>query len=176
MILLDRGTVNGKFEVTCKHCKNSFYTNEKRKVFCDRSCSATFNNLRRGNKPMVKCQSPLCSRKIFDRGNNQKYCASQCRQADLLRKWFDGEWVPEAKEFPSWLREFLIIGGCSKCQWNEVNPLTGRSPVQIDHINGNSSDHSRKNIQALCPNCHSLTTTYGALNKGRGRKHRYKVV
>jgi hypothetical protein len=27
----------------------------------------------------------------------------------------------------------------------------------------------------LCPNCHSLTPTYGFLNKGNGRKKRYKT-
>lgn len=90
--------------------------------------------------------------------------------------WFHSEWTPASKEFPQWLRDKLIAGGCSKCGWDEINLATGKSPVQIDHKNGDSSNHSFSNTQVLCPNCHSLTPTYGALNKGNGRAHRYRSV
>ena len=30
------------------------------------------------------------------------------------------------------------------------------------------------NFEVLCPNCHSLTSTYKSLNKGKGRKDRKK--
>jgi hypothetical protein len=28
-------------------------------------------------------------------------------------------------------------------------------------------------LELLCPNCHSMTTTYGRLNKGSGRSKRH---
>jgi 5-methylcytosine-specific restriction endonuclease McrA len=62
---------------------------------------------------------------------------------------------------------------CSDCGWSKVHPKTGKVPVQVDHIDGNPSNHSPQNLRLLCPNCHSLTSTYGALNKGNGRKERY---
>lgn len=88
--------------------------------------------------------------------------------------WMEGEWTPETLEFPTWLREIVIDNGCSICGWNEENIMTGKRPVQIDHKNGDSTDHRFINIQALCPNCHSLTWNYGALNKGNGRRLRVK--
>ena len=34
----------------------------------------------------------------------------------------------------------------------------------LPHIDGNNEE---SNLQLLCPNCHSLTPTFGALNKKR---------
>lgn len=59
-----------------------------------------------------------------------------------------------------------------KCGWSKINPTTGKVPIQLEHIDGNSENNSLDNLKLLCPNCHSLTSTYGALNKGNGRKNR----
>ena len=32
--------------------------------------------------------------------------------------------------------------------------------LELDHINGNNSDHRLENVRILCPNCHSQTPTY----------------
>ena len=31
---------------------------------------------------------------------------------------------------------------------------------ELDHINGNRTDHRLENLRMLCPNCHSQTSTY----------------
>ena len=59
---------------------------------------------------------------------------------------------------------------CSCCgidQWN--NRLIN---LQVDHIDGNAGDNTPKNLRLICPNCHSQTETFGARNKGNGRKAR----
>lgn len=124
---------------------------------------------------MKDCLWIVCNGKIQS-SSSAIYCKNYCRRMDLFTKWFHGEYIPDTKEFPEWLRKLVIKNGCMECDWKEINPFTGLCPVQIDHISGNSSDHSRQNIRALCPNCHSLTGTYGALNKGNGRKFRYSDV
>ncbi|QGH74374.1 HNH endonuclease [Streptomyces phage Spilled] len=159
-----------EIDKVCPECGKAFKALDKRKVYCTRSCAATRNNKNRGNKPMVKCLNS-CG-KMLQAGRT--YCSTFCEHFHHLAAWQQGEWTPTSLEFPRWLREWVIGWGCSICRWKEKNPVTGKIPVQIDHINGDSSDHSFANIRALCPNCHSLTPNYGALNKGNGRKHRRK--
>lgn len=65
---------------------------------------------------------------------------------------------------------------CSKCFWNKKNPTTGRVPLEVNHIDGDSQNNIEANLELLCPNCHSLTDTYRALNKGRGRKNRISLL
>lgn len=58
----------------------------------------------------------------------------------------------------------LLDYSCNDCgiggNWN------GKSlTLQIDHINGNNTDHRLENLRFLCPNCHTQTETYGSKNK-----------
>jgi hypothetical protein len=63
---------------------------------------------------------------------------------------------------------------CMDCGWCEVNKKTGKVPIQLEHIDGNSENNNLNNLKLLCPNCHSLTPTYGSLNNGNGRNERKK--
>lgn len=47
-------------------------------------------------------------------------------------------------------------------RWND-KPIT----LQLDHINGDSSDNRLCNLRILCPNCHSQTTTFTGKNSAR---------
>jgi HNH endonuclease len=56
---------------------------------------------------------------------------------------------------------------CSISEW-QGKPIT----LQVDHIDGDSGNDTPLNVRLICPNCHSQTTTFGARNKGNGRKAR----
>ena len=67
------------------------------------------------------------------------------------------------KNVPLIFKEKIFEYECSSCgifEWNE-KPIT----LQLDHINGDSSDHRKDNLQLLCPNCHSQTETWCGRNK-----------
>jgi hypothetical protein len=56
----------------------------------------------------------------------------------------------------------LKIPKCENCLSTEW--LGKPIPLELDHINGESTDNRIENLRILCPNCHALTSTY------RGKK------
>jgi predicted nucleic acid-binding Zn ribbon protein len=115
---------------------------------------------------------------------DRQYCSKKCVPA---------HWEGKYREFIVLWRNGSVSGGikgasvsyrvrhylfekysskCSECNWSRVNPTTKKVPLHVDHIDGDWSNSSEQNLRLLCPNCHSLTPTYGALNKGRGRPDR----
>ena len=58
--------------------------------------------------------------------------------------------------------EGIKINQCEICNINSWNEMTIQ--CELDHINGNSSDHRLENLRILCPNCHSQTHTFRAKN------------
>lgn len=145
--------------------------------FCNRSCAASFNNrgLRRHSKerlPCVRCSSPLPS-------GNRAYCSQDCLSQHKIERWLSGEDNPFTKwcSVPTWIRRYMIEesgNACSSCQWKEVHPLTGSVPLQMNHVDGNCMNNAYENLQVLCPNCHSLTPNFGALNGESRRTERQR--
>ena len=127
---------------------------------------------------MIKCI--LCSKDL--NGKQRKYCSNQC-QSDhkykiWIEKWINGDIDGSVKGGCSrYIKRYLkekYNNKCSKCGWNEIHPVLGTVPLEVDHMDGNHEDSSPSNLNLLCPNCHSLTETYKNLNKGNGRTYRRK--
>ena len=62
---------------------------------------------------------------------------------------------------------------CINCE-KEINKYTGNIPLEVEHIDGNYKNNKEENLILLCPNCHSLTSTYKGANLNNGRKSRNK--
>lgn len=115
----------------------------------------------------------------------QIYCSNRCQidyqHKEYIKKWLkgliDGSRGKEKCKVSSAIRRWLISEKgewCEKCGWKEKNQKIGCVPLEINHIDGNSRNHHKDNLELLCPNCHSLTPTFKILNKGYGRHYRRK--
>ena len=52
---------------------------------------------------------------------------------------------------------------CAKCgidEW-QGSPIS----LELEHKDGNHCNNSRDNLEGLCPNCHSITSTWRGRNK-----------
>jgi hypothetical protein len=54
---------------------------------------------------------------------------------------------------------------CQLCGWDKRHPITHRVPLAVEHKDGNWRNLVEENLTLLCPNCHSLTLTYGSLRQ-----------
>lgn len=57
-----------------------------------------------------------------------------------------------------------------------MNTYTGKIPLEVEHIDGNFLNNKEENLILLCPNYHSLTSTYKGANRGNRRKDRKKYT
>ncbi len=111
------------------------------------------------------------------------YCSNKCQKnyeyATYIKKWKQGKVTGsrgvDAKNISRHIVRYLISkyeGRCVECGWNKLHPVTGNVLLEVDHIDGDSDNNQEENLQLLCPNCHSLTSTYKNLNNGMGREWR----
>ena len=118
------------------------------------------------------------------------YCSVKCqfdyKHEQKIKKWKEDK---EGKiegcrgdyQISGYLKTYLFNkynNKCSICSWDKENPYTKKIPLEVEHIDGNSSNNKEENLLLLCPNCHSLTSTYKGANKGNGRykrRERYKL-
>jgi Zn finger protein HypA/HybF involved in hydrogenase expression len=127
-------------------------------------------------KPLKLCRN--CQKEV--KRPVAVFCCMACQHLheydqfiyDWLRGVQDGTCVGGISNH---VRRYLLLTHCEKCTicgWNKTNPVTGRVPLEVDHINGDHSNSTKENLRLICPNCHSLTPTFRNLNKGKGREYR----
>jgi ribosomal protein L37AE/L43A len=158
----------------CKFCSAPIpYEKRNSNKFCNQSCSASYNNIRKDKKyPPKKCKS--CSKEFTPkRINDGVYCSPNCQHefqgATRLNEWINYGKFPGKITLKKYLTETQGYK-CSCCGINEWNfkPII----LEIDHIDGNSENNAPENLRFICPNCHSQTDTYKGKNKGNGRHYR----
>lgn len=70
--------------------------------------------------------------------------------------------VPTMKVKARLIKNGIKEWKCESCGITEW--LGKRIALELDHINGNNSDHRLENLRILCPNCHSQTDTHSGKN------------
>jgi len=189
----------------CKCCDIEFNSlKSENRDYCSKSCSAKINNkiYPKRNKTInfVDSKGNLNERKRNEYYNRKtkpclncgkittnKYCNSTCQQKYKRKIIFKKIENDESTKYlgncgtqSRWVKKYLIEKygeKCMKCGWDERHCITNKVPIELEHKDGNSENNSLDNLELLCPNCHSLTLTYKALNAGNGRhkrRERYK--
>ena len=135
------------------------------------------------NKETIKKYCLSCGKELHFSRNNQKFCDSKCQNdyayKQYVERWKRGEetGMKGSYSVSSYIKRYLFEkfnNKCCKCGWGEINSYTGNIPLEIEHKDGNYTNNSKDNLELLCPNCHSLTSTYKGANRGKGRTTRSK--
>ncbi|MFE4964022.1 HNH endonuclease [Streptomyces sp. NPDC056660] len=171
----------------CPQCGKSILT--RGAVHCGRTCANVTRRqeaeARRGKPtPCLRCGST--ERRLRSAG---PYCSWGCFNDDryertgTFARWFAAWQAGEISGTrddgrPDWrVRQGLVLlrgQCCEKCGWAEVNPVSGRVPLHVDHIDGDRTKNRPEHLRLLCPNCHALTPNYQHLNNPRVRPVRQR--
>ena len=146
------------------------------KKFCNSSCAASYNNngVTRNYKG-----GPHKSKCCLNCGKNLNktqtyYCSRECQTEyeykKYIERWKNGEENGQSGVggISDRIKRYLFgkyNNSCQCCGWSEKNKYTNNVPLQIHHIDGDCTNNKEENLQLLCPNCHSLTETFGSIGK-----------
>ena len=116
-----------------------------------------------------------CSKEIPFKGYsyNHKYCDNTCqgqhKRKERLDEWLKGKkW--NGRMTPFWIKDndgYLARRDGYKCSECNIKGIYNKKPIvlECDHIDGDHTNQSPKNLRLLCPNCHSQTETFKGRNK-----------
>ena len=114
---------------------------------------------------------------------NNKFCSVICQKEyqykEYIEKWKNNEVTGLRGEYQisNHIKTYLFDkygNKCARCSWGEKNLYTNKVPLEVEHIDGDYKNNNEENLTLLCPNYHSLTSTYKGANLNKGRKTRNK--
>ncbi len=147
----------------CPRCQEH---HSKSGVFCSRSCA---NSRDWSDDDKLKKSFTLKGKLIRSENFDQKSYGEKIKAARLvkyLQTPFDSLGSENRRRRVFEEQAFK----CSRCGISEW--LGEALSLELEHKDGNNQNNHRENLEALCPNCHSLTKTW----RGRNKVKRCKVV
>lgn len=166
----------------CAFCQSTLPYEKRQNKFCGHSCAAKQTNVgvtRNPKKHERRTHCLKCGEVIT--GSGRTYCSRKCSGAHKEDKFVEAFLNNSLKAGSSTtrsIRKYLSRTAgerCQECGWAKRHSVTGRVPIEVDHVDGNAENNSPNNVRLVCPGCHALTPTFRNLNKGKGRAARRKT-
>ena len=137
--------------MNCENCQKEHTDSYASGRFCRIECARSYASSH--NNPEVRKVGLDKARRVWNQMKRDKSRSKPC------------------EKMTRGTRRLVIIeeqmGKCAACETSEWcgKPLS----LELDHIDGNSTNNIRENLRMLCPNCHSQTPTFRW--KGAWRRH-----
>jgi hypothetical protein len=161
----------------CLFCNVPLCYEKRKHKFCSHSCSQKLHNIgvRRNGEDPKKCK--FCGGDFRHQGY---YCSLKCHFDYDYSKWvervestgyFEGYKGNDSGGAVAKPKKYMLSkqnGRCAICgisEWQE-KPV----PFVLDHIDGDSTNWTIKNIRVICRNCDGQLSTYCGRNKGKGKR------
>jgi hypothetical protein len=115
---------------------------------------------------------------IYRVSKNNLYCSITCQATSQYKKyvddWKNGIISGAGVNGPSkHIKRYLLDKYKNSCYTCGIDSWNNKTiTLEIEHIDGDSTNNTEDNLAVICPNCHSQTATYKGANKGSGRHSR----
>lgn len=152
----------------CKYCKTkdaikySKYSNGK---FCSKECARGYSTKEKRKEINEKISKYFKGYKFPSR----HFSDEKWNEINEKRKknWDDKILSSNYSDLSfERLKKRIVIEQKGKCNRCKLDKWLGVDiTLELEHIDGNHNNNDRVNLEALCPNCHSLTPTWRGRNK-----------
>lgn len=153
----------------CEKCDKEFdnhrMLNGHKSVHREGGRYSVSRKIKTETKACLYCQTPT---------NNDKFCSIKCQAPyewnDRFLRIKSGEILAEHH-----MKRYLMETRGYKCESCGVGEVWNNKPLtlQMDHVDGNSDNNSLENLQILCPNCHTQTSTWCGRNTKNSKRNKY---
>jgi hypothetical protein len=140
------------------------FTLKNGKQVCSKYSTQCPTNKNKNTDGLKKAYSDGRIKCVFESNDEYRRRSVESRISNIQSNSFEtwGKKLRYAKVNEDQNNSCLI---CGISEWNG-KPIT----LELDHIDGDSSNNVRDNVRLLCPNCHSQTDNWRGRNINKGTK------
>lgn len=154
----------------CKKCGNKFEPIEGLINYCSLKCrNSRIWNEEDKLKKSISAKKSIKVKEAINKANKTKnnpktwIDIKQKRQDKIKENILNANYSELSFER---LRKRILYEQDCKCNRCGISEWLGEKiSLELEHKDGNHHNNNRENLEMLCPNCHSLTTTWRGRNK-----------